>query len=79
MYKQDLIKWHLEDNENMCYRIPNKVKSFEAFRNKKSCRAKDYAIEIVTKMYRFDCINHKELERESRERRNLKEDVNLGL
>ena len=30
------------------------AKTFEAFRNKKSCRAKDYAIEIVMKMYRLD-------------------------
>lgn len=66
MCKQELFHWHLDDDGKMCYRIPNKVNSFEAFRNKKSCKAKDYAIEIVTKMHRLDCINRRELEVENR-------------
>ena len=65
MYKRELIYWHLEsDREKMTYRIPNKVNSFEGFRKKKSCKVKDYAVEIVTKMYRLHCINMRELQEE---------------
>ena len=54
MYKRELIYWHLDDGDGkMCYRIPRLAKTFIAFR-KKDCKAKDYAIEIVTKMYRID-------------------------
>ena len=66
MYEEQLVYWHLRDDGKMCYRIPNKVNSFEAFRKKKSCKAKDYAVEIVTKMYRLHCINMKELKEECR-------------
>ena len=54
MYKRELMDWHLGDDQKMCYRIPRLAKTFVAFRNKKSCKAKDFAIEIVTKMYRID-------------------------
>lgn len=53
-YKTELIHWHHNDDGKMCYKIPRMAKTFEAFRDKKSCKAKDYAVEIVTKMYRLD-------------------------
>ncbi|CAB9500265.1 expressed unknown protein [Seminavis robusta] len=62
-YKQDLINWHCSDEGKMMYRIPNKVKTFKQFR-KKTCKVKDYAVEIVTKMYRLDQINRKEMNEE---------------
>lgn len=52
-YRQDLVHWHLDDDDKMLHRIPTKVDTFARFRNKKSCKVKDYAIEIVTKMYRI--------------------------
>lgn len=49
-FKRDMIYWYLEDDlEKMTYRIPSKVDTFDRFRDKKSNKAKDYAIEIVTK------------------------------
>ena len=30
----------------MAYRIPNKATAFEGFRDKKSCKAKEYAVEF---------------------------------
>ena len=64
MYKKQLTYWHLEsDNEKMTYRIPNKVKTFLGLR-KKDCKVKDYAVEIVTKMYRLHAVNMKELREE---------------
>lgn len=61
-YKQDLFDWHCSDEGKVMYRIPNKVKTFAQFRNKKSCKVKDYAIEVVTKMYRLDQINRKQMQ-----------------
>lgn len=49
------------DSEKMTNRIPAKANIFERFRDKQSCKAKDYAIEIATKMYRLDCVNRKEI------------------
>ncbi len=61
-YKQDLMHWHREEHDQkMAYRIPTKVKTFKGFRDKKSCKAKDWAIEIVTKMYRLDQVNRKQI------------------
>jgi hypothetical protein len=53
-YKGELMHWHHDDDRKICYRIPRMAKTFAAFRDKKSCKAKDFAIEIVTKMYRLD-------------------------
>lgn len=61
MYKRELIHWHLEDDGKMMYRIPNKVNSFKAFRSKKSCKVKDFSVEIVTKMYRLYMVNMQEI------------------
>ena len=48
-FKLDMIYWYLEDDlEKMTYRIPSKVVTFDRLRDKKSNKAKDYAIEIVT-------------------------------
>ncbi len=56
MYKNELLYWHLgRDNQKLPYKIPEKVDTVERFRTKKSCKAKDYAIEITTKMYRIHC------------------------
>jgi hypothetical protein len=63
-YKRELIHWHLSDDNKIAYRIPNKVNSFKMFRNKKSCKVKDYSIEVVTKMYRLHNVNLKELKEE---------------
>ena len=52
-YRRELIHWHLDDDNKMLYRVPNKVDTFDMFRNKKSCKVKDYAIEVVSKMYRI--------------------------
>jgi hypothetical protein len=52
-YRRELTRWHLEDYGKALYRIPGKVDTFTRFRDKKSCKVKDYAIEIVTKMYRI--------------------------
>ena len=61
-YKQELHNWHLvEDNEKMLYRIPNKVKTYVQFRNKKRCKAKDLVVEFVTKLYRIDMQNRKDV------------------
>jgi hypothetical protein len=68
-HKQDMIDWYLgEDWQKMAYRMPSKADTFERLRDKKSSKAKDYAIEIVTKMYRLDCIDRKELGKEKGER-----------
>jgi len=48
----------------MTHRIPNKVNSFEGFRKKKSCKVKDCAVKIVTKMCHLHCINMRELQEE---------------
>jgi len=53
-YKRELFYWHLNSDDKMCYRIPRKSDTFKSFRDKKNCKAKDFAIEIVTKMYRID-------------------------
>ena len=45
----------LPNVQQMAYRLPSKADTFERFRDKKSSKAKDYAIEIVTKMYCLDC------------------------
>jgi hypothetical protein len=46
-------------------KIPYPVETFKAF-NKKANKVKDYAIDIVTKMYRLDQINRKEVAEELR-------------
>ena len=59
-YKRELIRWHLDsDHEKMSYRILRKVNSFAGLR-KKDCKVKDYAVEVVTKMYRLHAINMKD-------------------
>jgi hypothetical protein len=57
-YKRELVMWHLETESyngasKMLYRIPKKADTFARFRDKKSCKVKDFAIEVVTKMYRI--------------------------
>jgi hypothetical protein len=66
MYKRDLIHWYVEGEGVVAkgYRTPSKVKTFKAFRNKKKNKAKDIAFEFVTKMYRLDQINRKEMSEE---------------
>ncbi len=71
-YKRELIYWHIEEGkEKMCYRIPNMAKTFTAFR-KKRCKVKDYAIEIVTKMYLLDQKDRNAVKQEIAEKRNSK-------
>ena len=61
-YKNDITRFYF--GEEMAYRIPKMVKTFKAFRMKKRNKVKDYAIEIVTKMYRIDRVNRQELKQE---------------
>lgn len=69
-YSVELIHWYVEGEGVVTrgYRTPSKVKTFKAFRNKKSNKAKDIAFEIVTKMYRLDQVNRKEILLELEER-----------
>jgi hypothetical protein len=64
-YKRDLVFFY---NEGQGYRdgykIPYSVKTIKAFNNKKANKVKDYAIELVTKMYRLDQINRREIAEE---------------
>jgi hypothetical protein len=53
-YTNELFYWHHDDDQKICYRIPRMAKTFNGFRDKKNCKVKDFAIEIVTKMYRLD-------------------------
>jgi hypothetical protein len=62
-YKQELFYWHLDDDNKMCYKIPTAAKTLLRFR-KKNCKAKDYAIEIVTKMYRINQEERVDMKRE---------------
>ncbi len=69
-YKSELIRWHVDEGrDKMAYRIPTMAKTFVQFRNKKSCYMKDYAIEIVTKMYRIDMEDRIAVRREIEEKR----------
>ena len=66
LYKRELFYWHRDDSDGkMLYRIPWKVKTFKAFRDKKNCKAKQFAIEIVTKMYRIDQEDRVALKKEN--------------
>jgi hypothetical protein len=69
-YKAELFYWHLDDDRKMCYRIPRMAKTFVAFRDKKSCKVKDFAIEIVTKMYRLDQQDRAAVKKEAQDQRN---------
>lgn len=62
-YKRDLIYWYIEGEgaRPAGYRLPTKVKTFKAFRNKKQNKAMAIAFEFVTKMYRLDQINRKQM------------------
>jgi hypothetical protein len=61
-YKQDMMEFYY--GQEMQYRKPSQVNSFKASSKKKSCKPKDFAIEITTKMYRLHCINIRELKEE---------------
>jgi hypothetical protein len=54
-YNTDMMDFYY--GEEMQYRKPSQVNTFKAFSKKNSCRPKDYAVEITTKMYRLHCIN----------------------
>lgn len=69
-YKRELVTWHLESEypnglSKMLYRIPKKADTFARFRDKKSCKVKDFAIEVVTKMYRIHQMDTLEAAKES--------------
>lgn len=64
MHKRDLVQWHLENDGKMLCRIPDKADSFERLRDKKSCKAKDFTVKIITKMHRLDRKNRKEMREE---------------
>ena len=61
-YKNDLRDFYF--GQEMQYRLPSKVRTYKAFRMKKSNKVKDYAVEIVTKMYRIDRVNRQEMKQE---------------
>jgi hypothetical protein len=56
LFKQDIFNFYEGGG-----RLPSKVNTFAAFREKKSNKVKDAAIKIVTKMYRLDRINKRGL------------------
>ena len=62
-YKRDLIHWYIEGEgaREAGYRLPTKVKTFHAMAKKKRNKAKDIALDFVTKMYRLDQINRKQM------------------
>ena len=66
-YKHDLVFYYNEGlgQHRGGYKIPYPVKTIKAFNTKKANKVKDYAIEIVTKMYRLDQINRKEVAEET--------------
>jgi hypothetical protein len=78
--KRDLIYWYIEGEgaRPAGYRLPTKVKTFKAFRNKKQNKAVAFAFEFVTKMYRLDQINRKqmleEVRKEVQDKSNLEEE-----
>jgi hypothetical protein len=69
-YTNELFYWHHDDDQKICYRIPRMAKTFAAFRDKKSCKVKDFAIEIVTKMYRLDQQDRVAVKKEIQDQRN---------
>lgn len=67
-YKHDLVFFYNEGlgcNGGHGYKIPYPVKTIEAFHKKKTNKVKDYAVEIVTKMYRLDQLNRREMVQEA--------------
>lgn len=76
-YKHDLIHWYVEGcgGRDSGYRTPSKVATFKAFRAKKSNKAKDFAFHFVTKMYRLDQVNRREI-REEDEGEDTMESIN---
>jgi hypothetical protein len=65
-YKHDLVYWYIEGegSREAGYRLPTKVKTFHAMARKKKNKAMDVAFDFVTKMYRLDQINRKEMSEE---------------
>ena len=65
-YKHELVYWYIEGEgeRSSGYRLPTKVKTFKAFRSKNRNKAMDVAFDFVTKMYRLDRINRKEMSEE---------------
>jgi len=62
-YKHDLVYWYIEGegDREAGYRLPSKVKTFHAMAKKKRNKAMDIAFDFVTKMYRLDQVNRREI------------------